>query len=151
MSPLMPTLLYDDAPAMIDWLCGNFGFARHAVYEDEQGGIGHAELTLGEGMIMMGTARENDFGALQGTPRRLGGTTQSVNIVVSDPDAVHARVVAAGGVIVMPLSDMPYGGRSFSCRDPEGHLWHVGSYDPWTAKPVCREEASATPPGRDDT
>jgi len=130
-SSIIPCLRYHDAPAMIDWLCAAFGFARHAVYPDEAGGIAHAQLTLGAGMIMLGSARDDAFGALQSTPRALGGTTQSPYIVVPDADAVLASAVAAGAEIVMPIKDEDYGGRGFSCRDPEGHLWNIGTFDPW--------------------
>ena len=47
------------------------------------------------------------------------------------PEAVHERAVAAGAEIVSPLENPEYGGTFFSCRDPEGHVWNVGSYDPW--------------------
>ncbi len=131
-SAVIPCLTYRDAPRMLQWLCDAFGFERRAVYDDPSGGIVHAELTLGNGMIMLGSERtDGAFAALQSTPARLKGTTQSPYLVVSDADAVHARVVALGGEIVMPIEDKPYGGRAFSCRDPEGHLWNVGSYDPW--------------------
>ncbi len=131
-SSVIPTLRYRNAPQMIDWLCETFGFARHLVVEDGNGGIAHAQLTLGAGMIMLGTARDDAFGQLQGTPTGLGGTTQSPYVVVADADAVYAKAKAAGAEIVMPIRDEDYGGRHFSCRDPEGHLWNFGSYDPWS-------------------
>lgn len=131
-STIIPCLTYRDAQRMLQWLCDAFGFERHAVYEDHAGGIAHAELTLGSGMIMLGSEKKDGaFGNLQATPEKLKGTTQSPYLVVADADAVHGRVVALGGEIVMPIEDKPYGGRAFSCRDPEGHLWNVGSYDPW--------------------
>ena len=52
-------------------------------------------------------------------------------IVVEDPDALHDRAVAAGAEILIGLKDEDYGGRGFTCRDPEGQLWNIGSYDPW--------------------
>ena len=116
---------------MIDWLCRALGFTRHAVHEDGVGGIAHAQLTLGAGMIMLGSARDDEFGALQSTPAALGGVTQSPYLVVPDADAVLATAIAAGAEIVRPVRDEDYGGRGFSCRDPEGYLWSVGSYDPW--------------------
>ncbi|GGC40900.1 hypothetical protein GCM10011504_19160 [Siccirubricoccus deserti] len=131
-SGIIPCLRYRDASAAIEWLKRAFGFAEHAVYRDEAGGIAHAELTLGDAMIMLGSAREDGFGALQGLPD--GQVTQSAYIIVAEPDAHHARAVAAGAEIVMPLKTEDYGGRGYSCRDPEGHLWNFGSYDPW-AKP----------------
>ena len=130
-STVVPTLRYRDAHRMIGWLCEVFGFARHAVYEDGQGGIAHAQLTLGSGMIMLGSARDDEFGRLQSTPAALGGTTQSPYLVVSNADEVYRRAKAAGAEIVIGIKDEDYGGRGFSCRDPEGHLWNVGSYDPW--------------------
>lgn len=103
---------------MIDWLCRAFGFARHQVHEDGAGGIAHAQLTLGRGMIMLGSARDDAFGALQSTPALLGGITQSPYLVVADADAVLATALAAGAEIVLPIKDEDYGGRGFSCRDP---------------------------------
>jgi uncharacterized glyoxalase superfamily protein PhnB len=86
-------------------------------------------------MIMLGSAREGDdpFGSVQATPAALGGTTQSPYLVVADADEVHRRAVAAGAEIVIPIKNEDHGGRGFSCRDPEGHLWNVGTYDPWKA------------------
>jgi uncharacterized glyoxalase superfamily protein PhnB len=129
---IIPTLRYRDAAAAIDWLCRAFGFERHLVVPGEDGTIAHAQLTLGNGMIMLGSARDHEFGRLQKTPAQVGGIgTQSPYIIVADADAHHARAVAAGAVVVYPLTDEDYGGRGYSCRDPEGHLWNFGTYDPW--------------------
>jgi uncharacterized glyoxalase superfamily protein PhnB len=51
--------------------------------------------------------------------------------VVPDADAAHARAVAAGANVTTPLHDTPYGSRDFAVKDPEGHTWYVGTYDPW--------------------
>ena len=136
-STIVPTLRYRDARRMIEWLGTAFGFAPHAVYEDGEGGVAHAQLTLGEGMVMLGSAREDGLGRLQATPGALGGTTQGAYVVVADADAAHAQAAAAGAEIVVPLQDHDHGGRGFSCRDPEGHLWHLGTYDPWLAQPAA--------------
>ncbi len=131
-STVIPCLTYRDAPRMIAWLCDAFGFERHAVYDDDAGGISHAELTLGNGMIMLGSEQKDGaFAELQSTPAKLRGTTQSPYLIVADADVIHQRVVAMGGEIVIAIEDKPYGGRAFSCRDPEDHLWTIGSYDPW--------------------
>ena len=129
---IIPTMRYRDANAAIDWLCRAFGFERHLVVPDEQGGIAHAQLVLGDGMIMLSTARDDAFGKHQKPPAQVGGVgTQSAYIIVADADAHHARAVAAGAQVAMPLKDEDYGGRGYSCRDPEGHLWSFGTYDPW--------------------
>ena len=82
---------------------------------------------------MLGPVRGGDgpFARVQSTPADLGGTTQSPYLVVADADAVYARVRAAGTEIVIEVQDEDYGGWGFSFRDPEGHLWNVGTYDPW--------------------
>jgi uncharacterized glyoxalase superfamily protein PhnB len=133
-STVIPALRYRNAPAAIDWLCQVFGFERHAVYEGENGTIGHAELTLNGGMIMLGSARDDEHGSRFKSPDELGGMeTRGAYIVVADADATHARAVAAGASIVRPLQNTDYGSREFAVRDPEGHSWSVGTYDPWAA------------------
>ena len=133
-STVIPALRYLNAPAAIEWLCNVIGFTRHAVYEGENGTIGHAELTLNGGMIMLGSAKNDEFGRRFKSPDELDGMeTLSAYIVVNDVDAVHARAVAAGAPIVRPLQDTPYGSREFGLRDPEGHSWSIGTYDPWAA------------------
>ena len=70
-------LQYQDAPAAIDFLCKAFGFEKKAVYEGEGGSIAHAELTLGNGMVMLGSAKETDYGKLLVRPHQVGGVTMS--------------------------------------------------------------------------
>ena len=129
---IIPTLRYQDAAAAIEWLCQAFGFEKHLVVPDDEGGIAHAQLVFGNGMIMLGSARDDAFGKLQkpaGAPD--GPVTQSPYIIVQNVDTHHERALAAGAVIAFPPEDQDYGGRLYSCRDPEGNLWSFGSYDPW--------------------
>jgi uncharacterized glyoxalase superfamily protein PhnB len=131
-STIVPGHRYRNAPAAIEWLCKVFGFERHAVYEGENGSIAHAELTLGNGMIMLGSGKDDEFGKGFKPPGELGGIeTRSCYIVVPDADAAYARAVAAGAVVIRPLQDTPYGSREFAVKDPEGHSWSAGTYDPW--------------------
>ncbi len=131
-SCIIPTMKYEDAPAAIDSLCRAFGFEIHRVVPGETGIIEHAQLTFRGGMIMLGSVQESPFDALQKTPRAVGGVgTQSPYIVIDDVDAHCAQASRAGAEIVMQPEDQDYGGRLYSCRDPEGHLWNFGSYDPW--------------------
>jgi uncharacterized glyoxalase superfamily protein PhnB len=131
---IIPTLRYRDASSAIDWLCQAFGFERHLVVPGEQGTIRHAQLVFGNGMIMLGSARDDAFGALQAPPSAADApVSQSPYVIVTDVDSHHARAVAAGADVVLAPEDQEYGGRLYSCRDPEGHLWTFGSYDPWEA------------------
>ena len=131
-STLIPSLRYRDAHAMIDWLCRAFGFERHAVYEDDAGGVAHAQLTYGHGMLMLGSVRDDAFGRRMAQPDEIGGReTQCTCVVVADCKAHYDHARAAGAEIVDAYEEKDYGGAGYSCRDPEGHLWWFGSYDPW--------------------
>jgi uncharacterized glyoxalase superfamily protein PhnB len=133
-SAIIPCMRYDDAPAMIEWLCAAFGFEKQAVYPNEDGTIAHAQLTYGGGMIMLGsnTRRDSEWGRLVKQPNEVGGAeTQCAYIVVSDADALYAKAKAAGAKVLIDIKDESYGGRGFTCADPEGHIWNFGTYDPW--------------------
>jgi len=84
-----------------------------------------------EGKRVMLVAGDDEFGRLQRAPADVGPTTQSPYIIVADADAHYARAKAAGAQIVLEIKDEDYGGRGYSCRDPQGHLWNFGTYDPW--------------------
>jgi uncharacterized glyoxalase superfamily protein PhnB len=132
-STIMPALRYRNAPAAIDWLCQVFGFEKHAVYSGPENTIGHAELKLGGGMIMLGSYKEDAYGRGFKSPGELGGVeTRSAYIVVDDADAVYEKAKAAGGIIIRELQNTDYGSREFTVKDPEGHSWSVGTYNPWT-------------------
>ncbi|HEY4957052.1 MAG TPA: VOC family protein [Caldimonas sp.] len=132
-STLIPALRYRDAPAAIEWLCRVIGFEKHLVVPGPDNTIAHAQLALGGGMLMLGSVDNgSDYGTRIRQPDEIGGfETQSAYVVVADADAVLARAKAEGWVIVIDIKDEDYGGRGFSCLDPEGRLWNVGTYDPW--------------------
>lgn len=132
-SHLIPCIRYRDAPAAIDWLCRNFGFEKQLVVPGAPGQIVHAQLVLGSGMLMLGSIDDSsEFGKNMRQPDEIGGfETQSSYLVVKDADAIYERVKADGGTIVIEIKDEDYGGRGFTCRDLEGRLWSVGTYDPW--------------------
>ena len=131
-STIMPALRYRDAPAAIEWLCRVFGFEKHAVYPGPDNTIGHAELTLGGGMIMLGSEKDDAHGRRFKSPDDVGGfETRSAYIIVPDAEAVYARAQAAGAIILRAIQDTDYGSREFTVKDPEGHSWSVGTYDPW--------------------
>lgn len=139
-SPVIPCLRYADAPAAIAFLCAAFGFQKHAVHADDvdSGVIHHAQLTLGDGMVMLGSVRDGKGESLYtwSTVRDLGGTTACVYMVVDDVDAhcLHAR--NEGAVVVDEPHDNPgYPGRGYTALDPEGNVWSFGSYDPWAPPP----------------
>ena len=129
---VIPCLRYRDAPAAIDWLCDNLGFERQLVIPNEDGSIAHAQLGYGNGMVMLSSIFDTEFGRLMREPAQIGGgVTQCSYLVVNDADLVYGRVLESGVKVEMDIKDEDYGGRGFTCRDPEGHLWSVGTYDPF--------------------
>jgi uncharacterized glyoxalase superfamily protein PhnB len=133
-STIIPALRYRDAHAAIDWLVKVFGFAKQAVFDGPDNTVMHAQLTYGGGMVMLGSATNNATGRHWVSVEEAGGReTVGLCLVVSDAEceAIYVRVKAAGTEIVQELSKPDYGGQAFSCRDLEGHIWWVGSYNPW--------------------
>jgi uncharacterized glyoxalase superfamily protein PhnB len=129
---LVPTLRYRDVSAAIEWLCNAFGFERHLVVPGESGAVRYAELTFGDGMIMLGPVAESAFDKLMMQPEDVGGIeTQICYLFVADAVAHCARARAAGAQIVLDIEAEDGGGRGYSCRDPEGHIWNFGTYNPW--------------------
>jgi uncharacterized glyoxalase superfamily protein PhnB len=132
-STLIPSIRYRDALAAIDWLCRALGFTQHVVYQGPNDTVEHAQLTLSGGMIMIGTAQPD--GALASiliAPSDISGReTQIPYVCVPDCDATYATAKGAGAEMLIDLRTMDYGGKAFTCRDPEGHVWSVGDYDPW--------------------
>jgi uncharacterized glyoxalase superfamily protein PhnB len=126
---IIPALRYRNAAAAIDWLCDAFGFERKMVVPGEGGRVAHAELTLGNGMIMLGDGK-TEYGRLD----RSAGHGRSG----------HARHLCRGGGCRRPLyareggrggdrtrhKTQDYGGRDYTARDLEGHVWTFGTYDP---------------------
>lgn len=129
---IIPTMRYKDATRAIEWLCLAFGFEKHLVVPGEKDNIAHAQLTMGNAMIMLGSENDNEFGKLVKTPEKLNGiNTQTAYIIVEEVDAHYQKAVEVGAEIVLDIKDEDYGGRGYTCRDLEGYLWNFGSYDPW--------------------
>jgi PhnB protein len=114
---LFPCLRFRDEHAAMDWLERAFGFERHAVYADDDGIILHVELKLGPGILMLGSAPEDQLG-------------YSIYVYVEDLDAHYACAREAGAEITRPLADTSYGTREYGARDLDGHLWFFGTYHP---------------------
>lgn len=130
---IIPGLRYRDAPAAIEWLCENLGFEQHLVVPGDNGGIVHAQLSFGSGMVMLASHEvDSEYGKLVSRLDEHGKPPpQAVYVIVADADAVWRKVTEAGATIVIEIKNEDYGGRGFTCRDPEGHIWSIGTYDPW--------------------
>jgi uncharacterized glyoxalase superfamily protein PhnB len=132
-STVMPCLKYRDAPAALTWLERAFGFKNHMTVPGADNTIAHAEMTFAAGgdagMMMLGSGRKPDKADPWST------APFGIYVVVEDIDAHYARAKAAGAEIVMELHDTDYGSRDYSARDPDGHLWSFGTYQPFDGVP----------------
>ncbi len=127
-----PGLLYHDASQAIEWLCRVFGFEKRLIIPGDNASIIHAHLTLGHGGIMLSSAEAYAFPSICKSPREVGGIgTAELIVFVSDPDAHYTHAVSEGAEILIPIEDKAYGGRGYTCKDPEGHVWAFGSYNGW--------------------
>ena len=118
-----PYLYYQDVAAALRFLADAFGFREKLRMPGPDGKIAHAEMTLGDGLVMMGCP-----GAEYQNPKRLGQTTQSLSVYVDDVDAHCARAKKAGASIVDEPADQFYGDRRYGAEDPEGHHWYFATH-----------------------
>ena len=132
-SSVIPGLRYRNAQKMIDWLCQVFGFEKQVAFPGPGDTVVHAQLTLGGGMIMIGSVDNGTASAKWiKQPDEVGGAeTQSAYLIVENIDEVYARAKREGARIISELETRDYGGSGFTCADPEGHIWSVGTFNPW--------------------
>lgn len=124
---ICPALLYRDPKAAIEQLTTAFGFTKAVAYEDEAGNVLHAELSYGNGTVMVGPqGREGVYATAMA-----GAGPTGLYVVVDDPDAHFRRAEAAGVEILMPPTDQEgYDSRDYMARDAEGNVWCFGTYAP---------------------
>jgi uncharacterized glyoxalase superfamily protein PhnB len=123
--PAYVGLRYRDAAAAIAWL-ETFGFETTERVDNPDGTIAHAELRLGDALVMLGSGPEE----LEGPPPDdARAARSSVYVGTPDVEEIHARASAAG-TEVSELFDQDYGSRDFNARDPEGNHWSFGTYIP---------------------
>jgi PhnB protein len=120
-----PYLIVDGAAEAIDFYCSVLGASERMRMPMPEGRIGHAELELGDSIIML--ADENlEMGVR--SPKTIGGTPVTLHVYVEDADAVFARAVQAGASARRPVEDRFYGDRSGQFVDPFGHVWDVSTH-----------------------
>ena len=130
----IPALIYTDNRAALQWLQAAFGFEPSEILTDAEGKIVHAEMTHGDGVVMIGS----EWADWTRSPASLGGkNTQRVFVRIERGIDEHcARARQAGARIVMEPADQFYGERSYIAADPEGHHWTFSQ----TLREVSAEE-----------
>jgi len=127
-----PGLRYRNVGAAVEWLRRAFGFEILSLVNGEDGSVTYAELSYGNTIIMLGAVQGFDIDSYMAQPEDVGGAeTQCCYFVVKDLDTHYARACEAGSEIVLGIKTNDNGDSVYTCRDPEGHLWTFGTYDPW--------------------
>ena len=120
-----PYLIADPASTAIDFYKDVFGARERMRMPSPGGRVGHAELELGDSLIML--ADEHPESGAQ-SPKSVGGTPVTINVYVEDVDAVFERALAAGATSLRAPEDQFYGDRMGQFEDPFGHRWSVGTH-----------------------
>jgi PhnB protein len=120
-----PYLIIRHAARAIEFYKKAFGAVELMRFPGPDGSIGHAEIKIGKGVVMLADEKP-EMG--HKSPQTLGGTPVSLLFYVADVDAQFATAVAAGGVIKNPLKDQFYGDRSGTLTDPFGHVWTLATH-----------------------
>lgn len=128
---LMPLMRYRDLAEAMAWLERAFGFEKQIAVSDNDGAVIYGQMTYRGSLMMMGAVRETDLDKLMRQPDEVGGVeTQSCYVVVDDADEHYARALDAGAEIMLDIKSDGLGRRGYSCRDPQGHIWNFGTYNP---------------------
>ncbi len=120
-----PYLIVDSADAAIGFYTSVLGAEERMRMPGPDGKVGHAELAIGESLIMLADEFP-DMGAR--SPKSVGGSPVTIHVYVEDADATVARAVAAGATIARPVEDKFYGDRGGEVVDPYGHRWSIASH-----------------------
>ena len=120
-----PYLAVEDAATAIDYYKKAFGATERVRMEAPDGKIGHAELEIGDSIVMLADPFPQ---ASTKPPHELGGTSAGVFLYVEDVDAVVKRAVDAGASVTMEVADQFWGDRFGTVTDPFGHVWSVATH-----------------------
>jgi PhnB protein len=120
-----PYLIVDGAAEAIEFYTAVLGASERGRMPAPGGRIGHAELTIGESVIML--ADELPEMDARG-PRTVGGSPVTLHVYVEDVDDVFGRAVRAGAKQLRAVEDQFYGDRTGQFEDPFGHRWNVATH-----------------------
>jgi len=122
---VIPYLSVEGASAAIDFYTRVFGARERMRMPAPDGKIGHAELEIGDSLIMLADVFPDMGGQ---TPQELGGTPVTVMVYLENVDAVFDRAIAAGATVEREVQDQFYGDRAGQFVDPFGHKWIVATH-----------------------
>ena len=122
---ITPFMTVRDAARAIEFYKQAFGAKEKGVMKGPDGKVMHAELVIGDSIIMLADEFP-EFGSL--SPQSTGGSGMGLHIYIEDVDSAFDRAVKAGATVEMPVADMFWGDRYGKLRDPFGHKWSIGTH-----------------------
>ncbi len=122
---LTPSITVRDAASAIEFYKKAFGAVEKGVMKGPDGKVMHAELRIGDSLIMLADEFPQ-FGSL--SPQSIGGSGSGLHIYVEDVDSAFDRAIGAGGAVEMPVADMFWGDRFGKLVDPFGHKWSIATH-----------------------
>jgi len=122
---LTPFLTVRDALRAIEFYKQAFGAQERGVMKGPDGKVMHAELKIGDSIIML-SDEFPEFGAL--SPLSTGGAGMGLHIYLDGVDAAFGRAVEAGAQVEMPVTDQFWGDRYGKLKDPFGHRWSIATH-----------------------
>lgn len=145
-SKFLPVIWYRDPDRAVRWIETTFGFRRHRTKFKPDGSVGFAQLIHGANLLSVRSADSSE--RLKDRIDRLNGDndaeTEAAYVAVDDIDAHFAKMKEAGAEIVGEIETGDDGDRRYSCRDPEGRVWRIGTRDRWTAKTEAKARSRAS-------
>jgi PhnB protein len=122
---VIPYLSVNGAEAAIDFYVKVFGATEKVRMPGPDGQIGHAELQIGDSLVMLADSNPDMGGK---TPAELGGTPVTMMVYIEDVDAVFDRAINAGATAERKVEDQFYGDRAGQFVDPFGHKWFIATH-----------------------
>jgi PhnB protein len=122
---ITPYMTVRDAARAIEFYKQAFGAKEKGTMKGPDGKVMHAELVIGDSIIMLADEFP-EFGSL--SPQTTGGSGTGLHIYIEDVDSAFDRAVKAGATVEMPVADMFWGDRYGKLRDPFGHKWSIGTH-----------------------
>jgi PhnB protein len=137
---VMPYLSVNGADKAIQFYATVLGATERVRMGGPDGKVGHAELQIGDSVVMLA----DEFPEMGGkSPRTVGGTPVTIMVYVEDVDGCFQRALDNGATAVREVADQFYGDRVGQFEDPFGHLWHVASHVEDVSPDEMKERAAA--------
>lgn len=136
MPRIIPMIAYEDVAGALEWLAAVFGFRERMRFAEPEGRVTHAEMEMGDGVIMMSNPsphyqsprRHREVCEPARTWSAVPYVIDGLLVYVDDVDKHFQRAKEGGATILSEPEDQSYGDRNYRAEDPEGHRWMFATH-----------------------